>query len=202
MKRNKILYAASTASHLRRFHRPYLEALSKDADVYTMANGEGVDFCIPFAKSFFSLSNLKCVFRIRKILKAERFDRVILNTSLTAFLVRFAMLGMRHRPYVLNVVHGYLFPKECRGFKNRFLLFCERFMWRVTDDIAVMNEEDLSIATAHKLCCQKVFMTCGMGIPDMPFLTEDGADVRAAFGVAPDEILLLFIGELSRRKNQ
>ena len=125
MKKSKILYAASTASHLRRFHKPYIDALSADATVLTMANGEGVDLCVPFAKSFFSLSNFKCVFQIRKILKRERFDRVILNTSLTAFLVRAAMLGMRNRPYVLNVVHGYLFPKEGKGFKNRFLLICE-----------------------------------------------------------------------------
>ena len=202
MKKSKILYAASTASHLRRFHKPYIDALSADATVLTMANGEGVDLCVPFAKSFFSLSNFKCVFQIRKILKRERFDRVILNTSLTAFLVRAAMLGMRNRPYVLNVVHGYLFPKEGKGFKNRFLLICEKLMRRVTDDIAVMNDEDLSIASKYRLCRGKVFMTHGMGIPDAPFCA-DGADrVREEFGVGSDELLLLFVGELSRRKNQ
>lgn len=202
MKRSKILYAASTASHLRRFHMPYIEALSNNAEVVTMANGEGVNLCVPFAKSFFSPSNFKCIFQIRKILKQERFDRVILNTSLTAFLVRAAMMGMKHRPYVLNVVHGYLFPREVKGFKNRFLLLCEKLMRPMTDDIAVMNRDDLAIAKAYKLCRGRVFMTRGMGIPDTPFCA-DGADrVREEFGIGSNELLLLFVGELSRRKNQ
>lgn len=202
MRRSKILYAASTASHLRRFHMPYIEALSNNAEVVTMANGEGVNLCVPFAKSFFSLSNFKCIVRIRKILKQERFDRVILNTSLTAFLVRAAMLGMKDRPYVLNVVHGYLFPREVKGFKNRFLLLCEKLMRPMTDDIVVMNRDDLAIAKAYKLCRGRVLMTHGMGISDAPFCA-DGADlVREEFGVGMDELLLLFVGELSRRKNQ
>ena len=202
MKKSKILYAASTASHLRRFHMPYIKALSKDAEVITMANGEGVDLCVPFAKSFFSLSNFKCIIQIRKILKKERFDRVILNTSLTAFLVRAAMLGMKDRPYVLNVVHGYLFQRKIRGLKNHFLLLCERLMRRMTDDIAVMNDDDLEIAKAYRLCRGRVFMTRGMGIPDAPFC-GDGADrVRDELDVGSDELLLLFVGELSHRKNQ
>ena len=127
MKKNKkILYTASTVTHLRRFHMPYIEALKKDADVCLMATGEGVDFPILFDKHYFSLANLRSLFAIRKILKREQFDTVILNTTLTAFWVRAAMFGMRKRPFVLNVVHGYLFPLEGGGLKKRILLFCEK----------------------------------------------------------------------------
>lgn len=202
MKKSKILYAASTASHLRRFHKPYLEALSAQEQVLTMANGEGVDFCIPFSKSFFSLANLRCVFLIRRILKKERFDRVILNTSLTAFLVRAAMIGLRCRPYVLNVVHGYLFQMELRGFTDRFLLFCEKLMRRKTDDIAVMNEDDFQIATRYRLCRGQVFKIFGMGLPESPTLEDSACRVREEFGIKQDDLLVLFIGELSGRKNQ
>jgi hypothetical protein len=48
---SKILYAASTASHIKSFHLDYIEALRRDGhEVLTMAKGDGVDFDIPFEK--------------------------------------------------------------------------------------------------------------------------------------------------------
>ena len=70
-KAKKILYAASTASHLQNFHEPYIHALRETHNVLTMANGDGVDLPIAFDKSFFSLKNLRSIFQIRKILKRE-----------------------------------------------------------------------------------------------------------------------------------
>jgi len=200
-KRSKLLYVASTASHLQRFHVPYLEALAKDAEVRTMATGASVDFSIPFDKHFFSLSNLWNIFRIRKILKRERFDAVVLNTTLAAFLVRCAMIGMRRCPYVLNVVHGYLFSKNAHGLKDRVMLWCEKMLWKKTDDIAVMNAEDLEIAQKHRLCRGRVDFIDGMGVPGFAETPLPDADLRASFALE-DEILCSFVGELSARKNQ
>ncbi len=197
----KILYVASTASHLRRFHQPYIQALGDHATIYTMANGEGVDYCIPFAKSFFSPANLKCIFQVRKILKREHFDAVLLHTTLASVLVRLA-LPMHKRPYVLNFVHGYLFPLSKKGLKNRFLFFCERLLRCRTDDIAVMNREDLEIAARNKLCCGKVYMTHGMGIPDSLDVPSRDSTLRLSLGVSENEFLCTFVGELSGRKNQ
>ncbi len=201
-KRDKILYAASTASHLRRFHQLYIKALREAHEVQLMATeGEGIDHPIGFAKSFFSPSNFGAIFKIRKILKKEQFDRVIVHTALAAFLVRAAMLGMRRRPHVLNVVHGYLFSRPVKGFKAKLLLFCEKLMRKKTDAIAVMNREDYEIATAYKLCRGEVTYIPGMGIPDPEELPVRDGDLRAKFA-KENEILLTFVGELSGRKNQ
>ena len=145
-KSKKILYAASTASHLRRFHIPYITALRESAEVYLMATGDGVDFPVTFDKHYFSIANFRSLFEIRKILKREQFDLLILNTTLTAFWIRAALFGMRKRPYVLNIVHGYLFPLEGGGLRKKILLFCEKLMCGKTDTIAVMNGEDLETA--------------------------------------------------------
>lgn len=200
-RRPKLLYVASTASHLKRFHKPYLEALAEEAEVRTMATGESVDVSIPFDKHFFSPSNALNIFRIRKILKRERFDAILLNTTLAAFLVRSAMIGMRHRPYVLNVVHGYLFSKHPAGLKDRVMLWCEKLLWRKTDDIAVMNAEDLEIARENRLCRGRVEFINGMGIPGFGEIPTPNADLRASFA-QEGEILCSFVGELSARKNQ
>lgn len=198
----KILYAASTASHLRNFHEPYLEALRRKHTVLTMADGDGVDLPTVFDKHFFSIKNLKSIFRIRAILKRERFDAVILHTSLAAFLVRVAMLGLGKRPFVLNVVHGYLFPKEGRGMRRRVLLLCERLTRRVTDEIAVMNREDLEIAQKFRLCRGKITLINGMGITIPEGVPAKDAEVRVRYAAGNGDFLCCFAGELSKRKNQ
>ncbi len=201
--RSKILYAASTASHLHRFHMPYIQALKEEHEVLLMATeGEGIDLPIAFAKSIFSFSNLRSIFKIRKILKRERFDRVILHTTLAAFLIRAAMIGMRHRPRVLNVVHGYLFCEPISGLRAKLMLFCEKLLRRKTDELAVMNQEDLRLAQKHRLCRSgEVSFLYGMGIPDPVELPEKDAALCAQYA-AEGEFLCTFVGELSRRKNQ
>ncbi len=201
-KRLKILYVASTASHLNRFHRPYIAALKRGQDVFLMATeGEKIDFPIPFAKKMLCFSNLRALFSIRKILKRESFDRVIVHTSLAAFLIRAAMVGMRNRPYVLNVVHGYLFSLPVRGFHARFLLRCEKLLRGKTDAIAVMNEEDDRIAKQYGLCRGNIFFLRGMGLPSIAAPVRN-TELRCRFLKSEDEILCCFVGELSVRKNQ
>lgn len=198
---SKILYVASTASHINRFHSPYLTALAEYAEVRTMATGEGVDFPILFDKHFFSLSNFYSILKIRKILKREQFDLLLLNTSLAAFLVRAAMTGWKKRPYVLNVVHGYLFSYPPKKPKDKILLLCERLVRGKTDDIAVMNEEDLKIAEHSALCKKKVYFLKGMGIsiPEKP--VAENRSLRARYAEERD-IICTFVGEMSKRKNQ
>ena len=197
----KLLYVASTQSHLENFHKPYIKALMKKYEVLTMATGESVDLPVVFDKHFFSLKNLRSILHIRKILRRERFDAIILHTTLAAFLVRAAMIGMRHRPYVMNVVHGYLFGETLQGLKDRILLFCERLMRRRTDDIAVMNREDERIATKHRLCRGCVYFIKGMGVSVEGDAGVPDPLLRAKYGDEKD-FVCFFIGELSGRKNQ
>ena len=197
----KILYVASTESHLRRFHHPYLQALAEDAEVRTMANGEGVDYPIAFEKRMISFVNLKNICKIGRILKREGFDLIILNTSLAAFLVRASMIGWRRRPYVLNIVHGYLFPKKPRGMRERLLLLCEQMMRGLTDEIAVMNAEDLRIARKYRLCSGEVTLIDGMGFSlDGDFARN--RELREQFVKSEQDLLCIYVGELSARKNQ
>ncbi len=201
-QRKKVLYVASTSSHLEQFHEPYIRELSKDEDVFTMACGVGVNFSISFDKHILSFHNLRLIRHIRKIIRREQFDRIILNTSLAAFLVRAAVLGMSNRPYVLNVVHGYLFPYHCHGLKNRFLLLCEQLMRRKTDAIAVMNREDDRIARDYHLTKGKIRFMYGMGVTlEKGFPVRDLTVRREVFG-DEDGFVCTFAGELSTRKNQ
>jgi len=81
------------------------------------------------------------------------------------------------------------------------MLWCEKMLWKKTDDIAVMNAEDLEIAQKHRLCRGRVDFIDGMGVPGFAETPLPDADLRASFALE-DEILCSFVGELSARKNQ
>ena len=201
MSEKKILYVASTASHLNRFHRPYLKALSEKFRVYTMANGEGVDYPIPFEKQMFSIRNLRVIFQIRKILRRERFDLILVHTSLAAALTRMAVGGIRPRPRLVNVVHGYLFSDPPKGVKDRLLIACEKLLRNRTDAVAVMNETDREIAERRQLYREELFFLRGMGLPLRDLPTPDQT-LRRQFRIGEADFLMTFVGELSKRKNQ
>ena len=197
---SKILYVASNMQHINNFHVPYIKKLrSEGHTVMVMASGEGADFDVRFVKKMLSPRNLLAQRRIKKIIKNEAFDAVILNTTLAAFHVRMA-LPKKNRPKVLNIVHGYLFYEKGRGLKNKILLCCEKFLASRTDAIAVMNAEDERIAKNNKLCLGEVIMTRGMGVSLRP-IDEDALDARN-YTDTVGKFMMCFVGELSDRKNQ
>ena len=196
----RILYAASTMQHISNFHMDYISALrGAGHTVKVMANGEGADYNIPFEKKFISKSNLRARSEIRKIIKSERFDTIVLNTSLAAYHIRRAC-PLKNRPKVVNFVHGYLFS-ECVGrIKALILMLAERMLAHRTDDIIVMNLQDYRAAVRNNLCRDRVYFVKGMGaeVREMMFPPEE---VRRRHG-AEDKFILAFVGELSDRKNQ
>ena len=197
---SKILYAAGTMDHIKSFHLPYIEALRKDGhEVLVMAKGRDADFDIGFVKKMLSAKNTKCRREIRKILKRESFDAIILNTTLAAFHIRLC-LRKKRRPKVINIVHGYMFPEKLRNTKDKIFLLCEKLLRKKTDAILVMNSEDLRIATNNKLCTGEVVMTLGMGakVHDTAVAPETIYKYTGSDG----KYVLCFVGELYRAKNQ
>ena len=195
----KILYVASRAPHLQRFHEPYLRALRERYEVKTMAAGEGVDFDVPFEKKIFSPKNLRLIGKIRRILKQERFDCIILNTILAAVTVRLSLRGIKPRPTVLYIVHGFVFSDPPKGFRERLLLLAEKMLRKRTDAYAVMNRADLVAAERHRF--GKIRFLHGMGLPELPPPKRDLA-LRARFLGSEGAFLLTFVGELCKNKNQ
>lgn len=199
--KKKILYVASTISHINNFHTRYIEKLREDGySVSVMANGEGADYNIPFEKKLLSPINTACRRDIAKIIRREKFDAIILNTSLAAFHVRLAIPKDINRPRIINIVHGYLFSKTVNKLKRIMFIMCEKLLAKRTDTIIVMNSEDMQATIKHKLCLGKTYMTRGMGADVRPPITPT-EKIREEFRLE-SRYTLLFVGELSERKNQ
>lgn len=208
----KILYTASTYSHLRNFHRPYLERFREEGwTVHTAAAGdpEGLPeadraVVLPFAKRMTALDNFRCAGELGRMVKSEGYELVVANTSLAAFFTRLPLLGMRERPKVVNISHGYLFGADTPAPKRRLLLDAERLTARCTDLLLTMNGEDHEIALRYGLGAE-VLSIPGVGVD---FRRIDGAapsagwDLRHRLGIPEDGFLMVYLAEFSERKNQ
>ena len=151
----KILFTASTFEHINNFHLPYIEELNKRRfEVHVLSNKQEdmifADKIISsnFRKKIMSISNLKEIFKIKKLIKEEDYKEIIVHTTLAGFIVRMAVKLLKDRPKIIYMSHGYLFTDNW-GLKNKFYLLCEKIVANVTDVLIVMNEEDLKIANKY-----------------------------------------------------
>ncbi len=208
----KILFCASTVSHLTRFHLPYLRELrNRGFEVWAAAPGAreipyaGRCVDLPLRKSMASPENLRAVRQLRALLREEEFTALSLHTALASAVARAAVLPLRRRPLVLNVVHGYLFGEESGAGRWKYLL-PEKLCAAVTDLTAVMNAEDLRLAQKYRLAGRGTLCSIpGMGVDQwkfrpMPALERAGA--RAALGFHEDDAVAMYAAEFSPRKNQ
>lgn len=199
MKNKRLLYVASNMQHINNFHLDYIKALRDDGyTVDVMARGEGADFDIPFEKKLFSPRNTKARGMIKRVVSEGDYDAILLNTSLAAFHVRFA-LGKR-RPRIVNLVHGYLFSLDTGFLKRTLLTLCEKITSNKTDAIITMNEEDYKVATSKKFTRGRVYRSRGMGAVLREVISQP-ENLRREF-FAEGAYVMTFVGELSGRKNQ
>lgn len=208
----KILFCASTASHIKNFHMPYIAAFSGFGyDVSTATGNDepitGVKKCfkLPFYKSFFSFRNIRAIFAARRLLRREKFDIVSLHTTLAAAVLRAALLTIpkRQRPRVFYTCHGYLFG-ENGGLSRLKYLLPEMLCARVTDVLMVMNREDERIAHRYRLSGGDIRYINGMGLLPGRFTPptyEQRAAAKKALGFSPEHILFVYTAEFSKRKN-
>lgn len=208
----KILFCASTQSHLQNFHAPYLAALAaRGHEVWTLSDGEapmeGVSHRVvaPFRKRFSSPRNLLAIWRVRRLLVREGFDLLSVHTTLAAAVVRaaVALLPKGRRPRVCSICHGYLFG-EGDGLKKWAYLLPEKLCAPVTDLLLTMNREDEATGKRHQLAGEIAFID-GMGLDLQRYRPLPPAERRAgrmAMGYGEEAFLFLGVGEFSKRKNQ
>ena len=206
----KILFTASTYSHIVRFHRPYLRAFAQQGWTVDAACG-GVPMDIPecrrvihlpLEKSIAAPANFKAAALLRRELKAEGYSLISTHTSLAAFFTRLAAHSLETK--VVNTCHGYLFDDDTPAPKRALLLEAERLTARGTDLLLTMNQTDFQIAEKYHLG-KEILSIPGMGVD---FSSLDacpptaGELLRAELALPEDAFALLYPAEFSSRKSQ
>ena len=138
----------------------------------------------------FSPRNITAWRRLRRLMKKERYDLVSCHTSLASFFTRMAMRGLKNRPKVACVAHGYLFGEESSAAKNLLFSTAERMAAPVTDLLMTTNSWDNGYAKDHKLGKQIVEVP-GVGLDThrlRPVHGEERMTLRAERVLFPGEV--------------
>ena len=206
----KVLFTASTYSHLRHFHLPYLDWFQRQGWIVHTACG-GAPAPIPFSDEVIDLplekrmtapGNLRAAALLRRKIQAEGYDLLCTHTSLAAFFSRIAVLGLDRRPAVVNMVHGYLFDGDTPRLKREVLLAAERLTAPVTDLLLTMNRWDDEAARRYRLG-RRVARIPGIGVDFSDYASPlSKTELREEFCVPPDAFVLIYPAEFSKRKSQ
>lgn len=208
----RVLFTASTASHIRNFHRPYLRAFRDLGWTVAAACGGNAASIpeaeetleLPFEKKMTAPANFRAQRMLRQWLEERPCDLICTHTSLAAFFTRRAAAGLKRRPAVVNMAHGYLFDDGTPALKRAVLLAAEKWTAGQTDLLLTMNEYDLQAAQRHKLG-RRVSFVPGVGV-DFSRLDETGRLDRTALrreqGFGPEDFVLVYGAEFSGRKHQ
>lgn len=210
--KKKVLMTASVYAHIRNFHLPYLKEFQRlEWETHVGCRGIGqnapyVDKAIElsFEKKMLEPANLRATRMLRRQIRSESYDLIITHTSLAAFFTRLAVKGMKERPALINVVHGYLFDEDTPLVKRWILMAAEFLMIRETDLLIVMNEWDWQAAGKYRFG-RRIERIPGMGV-DYSRLdsagAEDGLLLRKRLGIPEDAFVLIYPAEFSKRKSQ
>ena len=208
---HKLLFVASTPGHILHFHLPYLRALRESGwEIHAACGGDeeipytAETVLLPFVKKMYSLKNFHAAGILRKKIRAERYAVIIVHTSLAAFFTRLAVLGMKSRPKVINMVHGYLFDEQTNPLKRAVLMAAERLTAPVTDLLLTMNQWDYATAVRHRLG-KAVHNVPGIGV-DFYTLEQQRIGnpdaLRRTLGIPQSAFVLIYPAEFSSRKSQ
>ena len=208
----RVLFTASTYSHIVNFHRPYLRAFKQRGWQVDVACGGAAMAIpeadhvihIPFEKTMTSFQNVNAMLRLRRLIHAQRYELVSCHTSLASFFTRMAVRGMRRRPKVVCTAHGYLFVDGSPGKDQVLLGGAEALAAPVTDLLLTMNSWDDQYARAHKLG-RRIAKIPGIGVDFSrfsPVSEDERSHIRSSLGFGPDAFLLVYAAEFSKRKSQ
>ena len=206
-----VLYTASTFSHILNFHLPYLRRFRELGWQVEVACGgpvRDIPFAdgavsLPLEKKMSSPANFQAASQLRAMVTRQQYDLIITHTSLAAFFTRWALRGLKHRPKLINVVHGYLFDDETSGLKRGLLTRAETMTAPQTDLLLTMNAWDTRWAMAHR-AAPRVEEIPGMGVDLTRFRTAPDArrTMRDRLGLSEGDVALLYAAEFSGRKSQ
>lgn len=208
----KVLFTASTYSHIVNFHLPYLRKFREEGwTVHVACGGSPMPIPdvervidLPLEKSMWSPKNLKASILLSDEMRREKYVLVITHTSLAAFFTRLALWGLEERPKVINMVHGYLFDDETPWLKRNLLLGAERWMAGDTDLVLTMNQWDCELAEHYQLG-GRVVQVPGVGV-DLSRFDKVPPDtrqrLRKELGIPEDAFVLIYAAEFSARKSQ
>lgn len=173
-------------------------------DTHEKLNAMGVQFIqIDFdSQNPFAKANRVAYRQLKSLFKEHQYDLVHCHTPIAGLLTRLAARSMRRRGCrVIYTTHGFAFTSYSSRLAHFAYYHLEKWCSKFCDAIITINREDY--AAAKTMRCKNVFYINGVGVDTRRFhsVFVDRDAYRAKIGVSAKSIMILSVGELSKRKN-
>lgn len=205
----KVLVVCTTDSMIWNFLVPHIEYLkSKGIEVECACSRTGFYFDelvsmglmlheIPFERSPFKLKNISGFFKLRKLIKDNKYDLIQCHEPVGGAMGRLA--GKSFNKKVMYFAHGFHFFK---GAKKSSIIYhiIEYLFSYLTDDLITINREDYEASL--KMHAKTNHLIHGIGIDTSKFIKATNKEYISKELKLPEEnYYLLSVGELIPRKN-
>lgn len=206
----KVLFVASIDQHIRHHHLDFLELLkSKGCEVHVASHGHEsfkyVDkkFNVPFQRNPYKISNVKALFKLKKIINSNKYDIIHCHTPVGGVITRIVSKRARKNgSLVIYTAHGFHFYK---GAPVKYWLLyypIENWLSNLTDVMITINQEDYQRAkNSFKTKRIEYINGVGLNTGNIGSVMVDKLSKRKELGIPKDALVLLSIGELNKNKN-
>lgn len=215
----KILFVATVGSHIGQFHMPFirrLKSLGHSVDAAFKDNSHekaGLDFSgidniyeISFARSPYSLDNIKAYKELKKLLKTNNYDLVHCHTPMGAVVTRMAAKSLRKKGLkVIYTAHGFHFYKGASKFNWMTFYNVEKYLAKYTDCLITINQEDYNLAKKDFTATKKILYIPGVGVDLSEFAPKTNDQKLALhkeYGYDENTFIMIYPADFSHRKNQ
>ncbi len=158
---------------------------------------------IDFSRDPFQVENIRAYHQLKTLFAKHHFDIVHCHTPVGGTLARLCAAAYRKRgTKVIYTAHGFHFYKGAPIQSWLIYYPIEKILSCVTDLLITINKEDYVLAK-KKMYAEKIKYLPGIGVDVKQFCsgTVDISKKRKEFGLSDSDIILLSVGELSKRKN-
>ncbi len=153
---------------------------------------------LPLNRNIFDLArNGRAFIKSLRIMRERRYEFVHCHTPVGAVVARLAC-RLSGTP-VIYTAHGFHFFKGAPRINWLAYYPIEKILSYITDVLITINKEDHAIAEA-KFGMKKLCYVPGIGI-DMSKFSDAEPGLRSELGIPDDTMMILSVGELSKRKN-
>lgn len=213
----KILYVSTISNMINHFLIPHLKLLKDKGHQVDVAFNIEEDVrpeilelgCrvhdLEFQRTPFSKYNQSAYKKLKSLIEREGYDIVHTHSPVASACVRLACRNNK-RTKVIYTAHGFHFYSGA-PLKNWIIYYsAEKLLANWTDGLLTMNQEDYQNGKKLKLRSQdSVYYVDGVGVnldEFKPQPLEEKLALRTEYGYDGDEFIMIYIAELSYRKNQ
>ena len=214
----KCLIVSTVSRQFTLFERGNIEVLKElGYEIHCVANYEDeteeinelgiIKHNIDIQRSPFSLRNIKAYKQLKNIINSDKYELIHCHSPMGGVLARFAARRTRkiNHTRVIYTAHGFHFYKGA-PLLNWILYYpIEKVLSKYTDCLITINQEDYEIAS-KKFKAKKVELINGIGVDKDKFdfeMTEvEKHKLRKSLEIKDDDFVIIYVAELSKRKNQ